>query len=82
MKGYDLPAADDATTGGAVQAAHAHTGQVEHASLVFNLQCRRARERALNRAQTEYRGGDRARQSAAQGASRQLRIIHCHNNEK
>lgn len=54
MKGYDLPAADDATTGGAVQAAHAHTGQVEHASLVFNLQCKR--ERALNRAQTEYRG--------------------------
>lgn len=45
MKGYDLPAADDATTGGAVQAAHAHTGQVEHASLVFNLQCKRARER-------------------------------------
>lgn len=67
MKGYDLPAADDATTGGAVQAAHAHTGQVEHASLVFNLQCKRARERerALNRAQTEYRGQgkEEARQS-------------------
>lgn len=34
---YNLPAADDATAGGPIQAAHAHTGQVELASLVFNL---------------------------------------------
>lgn len=37
----DLPAADDATAGGAVQAAHAHTGQVEHASLIFDLEWER-----------------------------------------
>lgn len=51
MKGvggeYNLPAADDATAGGSIQAAHAHTGQVELASLVFNLQWER--ERVLNR---------------------------------
>lgn len=35
---WDLPAADDTAAGGAIQAAHADAGQVEHASLVFDLQ--------------------------------------------